>query len=76
MQIAVGLRGDAKLIVDQADTAAALGSGSIEVLGTPRIVALCEEATCSALNGVLEPGSTTVGMRVQIDHLQPTPADF
>jgi predicted thioesterase len=73
MKIAVGLRGDAKLIVDQADTAAALGSGSVEVLGTPRIVALCEEATCSALNGVLEPGSTTVGMRVQIDHLQPTP---
>lgn len=73
MRIAVGLRGDAKLIVLQTDTAAALGSGSVEVLGTPRIVGLCEEATCSALRGVLEEGSTTVGMRVQIDHMQPTP---
>lgn len=73
VDIAVGLRGDAKLIVDHADTAAALGSGSVEVLGTPRVVALCEEATCSALVGALEEGSTTVGMRVQIDHLQPTP---
>ncbi len=73
MKVAVGLRGDAKLIVDQSDTAAALGSGNVDVLGTPRIVGLCEEATCSALHGVLEPGTTTVGMRVQIDHLQPTP---
>ncbi|MCU0260939.1 MAG: thioesterase [Ilumatobacteraceae bacterium] len=72
MKLSTGLRGDATLTVTEADTARALGSGTVDVLGTPRIVALCEEATCVALEPVLEPGTTSVGMRVQIDHLQPT----
>ena len=60
-------------MVTEADTARALGSGSVDVLGTPRLLALCEQATCSALEGRLPEGSSSVGMRVQIDHLQPTP---
>jgi fluoroacetyl-CoA thioesterase len=73
VNLTTGLRGDAKLVVSHADTAQALGSGNVEVLGTPRVVALCEEATCAALANVLDPCTTTVGMRVQLDHLQPTP---
>ena len=73
MNAAVGLRGEARSIVGDADTAAALGSGDIEVLGTPRLVALFEQATVDALRGVLDEGQSSVGMRVQIDHLQPTP---
>lgn len=73
VNMTTGLRGDAKTVVSETDTARALGSGEVEVLGTPRLIALCEEATCAALANVLEPGTTTVGMRVQIDHLQPTP---
>lgn len=71
--LSTGLRGDAKLIVSDADTARALGSGDVDVLGTPRVVALCEEATCVALHGAFPEGTTSVGMRVRIDHLQPTP---
>jgi predicted thioesterase len=71
--LSTGLRGDAKLIVSEADTARALGSGDVDVLGTPRVVALCEEATCVALHGAFPEGTTSVGMRVRIDHLQPTP---
>lgn len=71
--MAVGLTGEARLVVGEADTARSLGSGAVDVLGTPRLVALFEEATCNALSGVLDTGQTTVGMRVQIDHLQPTP---
>lgn len=73
MNVAVGLKGEASTIVGVDDTAQALGSGDVPVLGTPRLVALCEQATCDALTGVLEAGQSTVGMRVQIDHLQPTP---
>jgi predicted thioesterase len=73
VNVAVGLSGEARLVVDEADTARALGSGDVDVLGTPRLVALFEEATCRALDGALDPGQSTVGMRVQIDHLQPTP---
>lgn len=72
VDLATGLRGDAKLVVTEADTARSLGSGEVDVLGTPRIVALCEEATCVALHDVLGPNCTSVGMRVQVDHLQPT----
>lgn len=60
------------MTVTEADTAAALGSGSVDVLGTPRLVALCEHATCRATEGLLARGETTVGMRVQFDHLAPT----
>ncbi len=72
MNIEVGLRGEAKMVVSEADTASALRSGTVDVLGTPRLIALCEEATCAALGGRLPDGHTTVGMRVQVDHLQPT----
>ena len=73
MNVAVGLKGEARLVVGESDTARALGSGDVNVLGTPRLVALFEEATVDALRGMLEPGQSSVGMRVQIDHLQPTP---
>jgi len=71
--LAAGLKGEARLVVGDDDTARALGSGDVDVLGTPRLVALLEEATLDAVNGCLDAGSTTVGMRVQVDHLQPTP---
>ncbi len=63
----------ATLVVGESDTAIAMGSGTVPVLATPRVVALCEQATCSALAAHLPADSTTVGMRVQLDHLQPTP---
>jgi predicted thioesterase len=42
------------------------------VLATPRVVALCEEASVKALLGELSPRETSVGMQVQLDHLAPT----
>ena len=73
MKLSAGLKGEARLVVGDGDTARALGSGSVDVLGTPRLVALLEEATIDAVEGYLANGFTTVGMRVQVDHLQPTP---
>jgi predicted thioesterase len=55
--------------VTDADTAAALGSGSLPVLGTPRLLAWCEAATCAAIEAALPPGSTSVGTRVSLEHL-------
>lgn len=73
MTVETGLRGSASLVVGAADTAVALGSGDIEVLGTPRLIALCEEATVSALAQELDDDVASVGMRIRVDHLQPTP---
>ena len=73
MSVATGLRGEAKLVVTDADTAVSLGSGTVHVLGTPRLIALCEEASVRAVAGELAPTATTVGINVRLDHLQPSP---
>jgi len=67
-----GLRAEVTLTVAEADTAIAVGSGDVPVLGTPRLVALCEAATVAAMADHLDAEKTTVGMQVQIDHLAPT----
>ncbi len=55
--------------VTEPDTAAALGSGDLEVLGTPRLLAWCEAATCRAAEERLDEGQTSLGTRVQLEHL-------
>ncbi|HWJ67744.1 MAG TPA: thioesterase [Nocardioides sp.] len=55
------------------DTAAAVGSGSLPVLGTPRLLAWCEAATCAAAEPLLGAGETSVGTRVDLEHLAATP---
>jgi predicted thioesterase len=67
-----GMRGRAETIVTESDTAIALRSGDVNVLGTPRLIALCEEASIDAVSGALEAGQTTVGARVQLDHVAPS----
>ena len=61
-----------ELTVSPGDTALAQRSGTVPVLATPRVVALCEEASVAAIDGQLRPDQTSVGMRVQLDHLAPT----
>lgn len=58
-------------IVTDADTAAALGSGDLDVLGTPRLLAWLEEATCAALE--LPDARTSVGTRIEVEHLAASP---
>ena len=60
--------------VTDADTAAAVGSGSLPVLGTPRLLAWCEAATCAAIDPTLPEGSTSVGTRVELEHRPPAPS--
>ena len=72
MPVHAGVSAEVELVVTDADTAIALGSGSVCVLGTPRIVALCEEASCAAVESSLALDETTVGLRVELTHLAPT----
>lgn len=72
MTLRPGSHGSIDLAVTDADTAIALHSGDVPVLATPRLVALFEEASVLALGSQLEDGQTTVGMRVQVDHLAPS----
>jgi fluoroacetyl-CoA thioesterase len=66
-----GLSARIELRVTEADTAEAFRSGSVPVLATPRLIALCEEASCKAIEGQLPETSTSVAKRVQFDHLVP-----
>ncbi|NLU77655.1 thioesterase [Micromonospora sp. HNM0581] len=66
--LAPGLTARVELTVTDADTAQAVGSGDVPVLGTPRVLALAEAATVAATAGHLPDGSTTVGTRVELEH--------
>ncbi len=55
------------------DTASALGSGSLEVLATPRLLAWAEAATCAALEEGMAGSDTSVGTRVQLEHRAASP---
>lgn len=73
MPLHPGLSAEVTLTVTDADTAIAIGSGTVPVLATPRVIALCEATAVKAMENDLDPDTTTVGMRVQLDHLAPTP---
>ncbi|MFI5044555.1 MAG: thioesterase family protein [Acidimicrobiales bacterium] len=73
MPIRPGLSACVDMTVSESDTAIAHRSGEVPVLATPRILALVEEASVRAVEGNLEDGSSTVGMRVQLEHISPTP---
>ena len=62
------LKGEAMILVNSAYTAIAARSGSLEVLGTPFMIALMEKATCSACERLLDEGETTVGTAINITH--------
>ena len=58
--------------VTNSDTAAALGSGDVPVLGTPRLIAWMEAATVRAAAALLEHGQTTVGTAIRVEHRRAT----
>ena len=66
-----GLTAQIELTVTEADTAEAFRSGNVPVLATPRLIALCEEATCRATDDHLTSAQASVATRVQFDHLAP-----
>jgi predicted thioesterase len=67
-----GLYAKVEKDVTAADTALMLGSGDVEVLGTPAVVALCELAAVHAIAPALGPNETTVGSHIEIEHVAPT----
>ena len=60
-------------VVREEDTAKAFGSGELEVLATPRMIALMEEASYKCVSADIEKGSSTVGTYLDVKHLAATP---
>ncbi len=72
MAVRTGLSATVELETTDADTAIAAHSGDVPVLSTPRIIALVEQCAVAAVAGELAEGRTSVGVRVQLEHVSPT----
>jgi predicted thioesterase len=71
--ISVGKTATATASVTVQNTAKAIGSGSLDVFATPMMVALMERAACECLAEALEPGHSSVGTSVDIEHIAASP---
>ena len=63
-----GLTSSIEFVVTDKDTAETLLSGDLPVLGTPRMIAWLEAATCAAIAEVMPFGQTSVGTRIAVEH--------
>ncbi|NUW45079.1 thioesterase family protein [Nonomuraea rhodomycinica] len=73
MTLAPGLRSQLLIMVEREDTAQKVGSGDVPVLATPKLLTFAEMATVQAVRPHLAPGQSTVGTRVELEHLAPSP---
>jgi predicted thioesterase len=68
-----GLVGEVTLVVAATHTARYLGSGGVEVLATPIMIALMEDAARTLVDSKLDPGQISVGVNLNVTHLAATP---
>ena len=59
--------------VKNSNTAEKVGSGDLAVYGTPAMIAFIENTAVKAVTEKLNDEQTTVGTKVDINHLNPTP---
>ena len=60
-------------MVNEFNTAKALGSGDLQVFSTPSMIALMESTCASSVSSFLETEKGTVGTRVDVAHVAATP---
>jgi len=73
MQIKAGQKLEQDFVVEEKHTAFHIGSGSVQVLATPIMIAFIEITALKLLNQSLDEGYSSVGTRVDIRHLAPSP---
>lgn len=71
--ITIGTKCTAELTVTDEKTAMAVGSGELQVLATPVMTALMEEAAYKSIKGFLKDGESSVGISLDIKHIAATP---
>lgn len=69
----LGIKGTAETVVVYENTAAAVGSGALEVFSTPSMIALMEKASRELVQPYLEEGQSTVGTRLEVSHVAASP---
>jgi fluoroacetyl-CoA thioesterase len=71
--IPAGLINEVRRRVAAEDTARAWGSGTLDVYATPAMALLVEETASTGAEPLLEEGRTTVGTRIDLRHIAPSP---
>jgi len=69
----VGVKGSSTVIVDEGNTALAIGSGTLRVFATPAMIALVESTASRSVAPFLDEGSSTVGTHLDVAHTSATP---
>jgi predicted thioesterase len=73
MSLEIGLKGRSETVVEESNTAAAVGSGLVPVFATPYMIALMENAAANTVAPHLEAGQGTVGTHLNVSHEAATP---
>jgi predicted thioesterase len=71
--IQAGLSKEASYTVREEHSAIHIGSGSLRVLATPWMIAFMERTARDLLGERLPQGYSSVGVRVEVSHLAPSP---
>ena len=72
-ELKAGIIGNDEVIVTEANTAAAMGSGTLPVFATPALVALMEKTAQESVQDSLEEGCGSVGTMICAKHVSATP---
>ncbi|WP_420237397.1 thioesterase family protein [Telmatobacter bradus] len=73
LNLSVGMTGEKRDVVSDANTAIQYGSGNVPVYATPAMIGLMEGAAVSAVAAHLPAGMSTVGTDLKIRHTAATP---
>lgn len=72
-EIKVGLKHEVEIVVEKEDVAKVMGSGTVEVMATPKMIALMENAAYKAIDEYIGEDNVTVGTHMDAKHLAATP---
>lgn len=72
-EITPGITGEKSVAVSIENTAIAMGSGTLRVFATPAMIALIEGCCAESVEDLLGEGITSVGTKVEVEHLAASP---
>lgn len=73
MNIPQDLTASKEIIVAEKDSAKSLGSGGLDVFGTPAMIALMENVALDMIRPYLPEGNDSVGIKIDAKHLKASP---
>ena len=73
MGVQTGIKGEKKFTVAEGQLASSVGSGLVNVLATPSMIAAVENTAAMSVQPELEEGKTTVGISINVSHVAATP---